>query len=265
MPRIKNLLIVLLLIVIAFASVTRVTTWSTDTKTHTHSIEEIDKKVSTVLKLTAGATAASAVISLLPDDQCTPIANQLAELGKYFLVVLSALYLEKYLVTITGYVAFMVLVPIACLLWGIGYFNEKEYMRTLSYKVLICAVAIFLIVPTSVKVSDLIYEKYSDSVEITLKDSSVFDSNTNSAGSGLASDSENVITRIIGKAEGTVEYVSEVLSNFIESLAIMIVTSCLIPLVVLLFFVWLIKIVFALDAPYRIPILPPLKHRQDRE
>lgn len=256
MTRIRNLLIILLLIVVAFASFTRGTTWSTDKKTHSHSIEEIDKKINTVLKLTAGATAASAVISLLPDDQCTPIAEQLAELGKYFLVVLSALYLEKYLVTITGYVAFPILIPIACLLWGLGYFNKKEYIRTLSYKIIVCAIAIFMVVPASVKVSDLIYEKYEDSVEITLKDSSEFYVDT---------DSESIIKWIVDKAEGTVNYVTEVLSNFIESLAIMIVTSCLIPLVVLVFFVWLIKIVFEIEVPYRLPMLPPLKHHKERD
>ena len=42
------------------------------------------------------------------------IANKLADLSSYFLIVLCAIYLEKYLVTITGYAAFKILVPIAC-------------------------------------------------------------------------------------------------------------------------------------------------------
>ena len=36
--------------------------------------------------------------------------------------------------------------------------------------------------------------------------------------------------------------VENVLNNFIEALAILLVTSCLIPILVLIFFVWLVKI-----------------------
>lgn len=59
----------------------------------------------------------SALITLLPGDTATPIAEKMADVSGYLLVVLCAIYLEKYLVTITGYVAFTYLIPIACGLW----------------------------------------------------------------------------------------------------------------------------------------------------
>ena len=37
------------------------------------------------------------------------------------------------------------------------------------------------------------------------------------------------------------------LSNFIEALAVMIVTSCIIPLLVLLFFLWLVKLILGVN------------------
>ena len=41
--------------------------------------------------------------------------------------------------------------------------------------------------------------------------------------------------------------VENVLNNFIEALAILLVTSCLIPLLVLIFFVWLVKMLLGLN------------------
>ena len=43
----------------------------------------------------------------------------------------------------------------------------------------------------------------------------------------------------------TIENVSSFMDNLLESLAVMIVTSCVIPLLVFLFLVWLVKIVFS--------------------
>ena len=40
---------------------------------------------------------------------------------------------------------------------------------------------------------------------------------------------------------------AKLLNRFIESIAVMIVTSCLIPLLVLLFFLWLVKTVTGID------------------
>lgn len=41
--------------------------------------------------------------------------------------------------------------------------------------------------------------------------------------------------------------VENVLNNFIEALAILLVTSCLIPILVLIFFVWLVKMLLGLN------------------
>ena len=44
------------------------------------------------------------------------------DLSGYFVVVLCAIFLEKYLVTITGFAAFKVLIPIACVLISANVF-----------------------------------------------------------------------------------------------------------------------------------------------
>ena len=54
---------------------------------------------------------------------------------------------------------------------------------------------------------------------------------------------------------GAVEKLKGILNHFLEALAVMLVTSCLIPILVLFFFVWLIKLFLGADLP---PALPPV-------
>lgn len=244
----KKIVFVLALILVAVLSMSKVTDWATDPANHAHSISEIDEKITTVMELTAGATATSAAISFLPDDQCTPIAQEIAELAKYFLIVLSALYLEKYLITVTGFVAFRFLIPIACALLGIGILAKKDALSILSAKIAIGAAVIVLMVPTSILISDLIYESYETNIEDTIesaKDVAIEDTDSPAYNQLL-----QWLTDSIGQAR---DYVSGLLSHFIEALAVMIVTSCIIPILVLLLFVWIIKLIFGVDMSVKLP------------
>ena len=72
----------------------------TDPATYSHTIEVLDHNRTTVLGLTAASAAASAAVSALPDDICTPLAQEISEFTTYFMLILSVVYLEKYLLTI---------------------------------------------------------------------------------------------------------------------------------------------------------------------
>lgn len=245
-----KVLLILALVLVALLSMTKINDWATDPETHRHSIEEIDDKIKTVMELTAGATATSAALSFLPDDQCTPIAQEIAELAKYFLIVLSALYLEKYLITVTGFVAFKILIPVACVCAGIGWIGARDTWKALSEKILIGAVAIFLVVPSSVFISDMIYENYATSIDDTIdsaKEVSIGEQDSEEYNQllGWLKDS-------VGKAR---DYVSGILSHFIEALAVMIVTSCVIPFLVIIFFIWIIKLTMGIDLYAKLPLI----------
>ena len=54
---------------------------------------------------------------------------------------------------------------------------------------------------------------------------------------------------ITGAATAAVEQLKTVLNRFIEALAVMLVTSCLIPILVLLFFAWLVKLMLGIELP----------------
>lgn len=100
-------------LVIAFFSVFVLAGVASSPQFHASTIAALDEKQTTVLELTAASTAASAAITLLPGDTATPIAEKLADLSSGFLLVLCAIYLEKYLLTITGMVTFDFLIPAA--------------------------------------------------------------------------------------------------------------------------------------------------------
>ena len=248
MKIIKNIPLVLAFMIIALISVAKITPRATDPTVHQHTIEMIDIQIDSVLKLTAGATGASAAISLLPDDQCTPIAQQFAELGKYFLIVLSALYLEKYLVTMLGYVSFGAIIPIACFVLCAGMISKKTKAKIFAGKLVIVAFAVYFAIPLGVLASEKVYSNYAENIEQTIGIAdriSIQDEDTSAV--------EKFISWI-GDAAGTiVDYVTGLLSRFIEAIAVMIVTSCLIPILVVLAIVWLLKILFKVDLSFGDP------------
>ena len=166
--KIKVLMVVVPLI-IAFFSVFVVSGIASSVEFHAGSIAALDEKQTTVLELTAASTAASAAITLLPGDTATPIAEKLADLSSGFLVVLCAIYLEKYLRTLTGFAAFNFLSPISCVLYAANVFLKRDGIRTIAKKLLIFGIAIVLVIPVSVQVSNLIEDTYQASIEATIE------------------------------------------------------------------------------------------------
>ena len=109
----KKLLIMAFCVILALFSIFGASKWASAPENHRETIQYLDDRRTAVLELAGASTAASIAITVSPGDIGTPIANKLADLSSYFLLIVSALVLEKYLVTITGYVAFTFLIPIA--------------------------------------------------------------------------------------------------------------------------------------------------------
>lgn len=92
-------------------------------------VASLDEKKSTVMKLAAAAAASSTALSAIPGDATTPIANQIAGLTSYFIIILAALLLEKMLIAVVGHVAFSYLIPVAC---GLGIVKRRGRFFLLS-------------------------------------------------------------------------------------------------------------------------------------
>lgn len=264
----KKILFALIPIVIALLSFFVIARFTSSTEFNAKTIQSLDDKKTTVMELAAASTAASAAITLIPGDVGNPIANKLADLSSYFLIVLCAIYLEKYLVTITGYAAFKILVPIACVFFSGYLLWRKEILRVVAQKFLLFGLAVYLVIPASVKVADMIETTYASSIESTIEtakqttdeiesetgESGQVDDKSSNEKSQSDSDSDSkenaggFFSGLFNKVqEGVSTATANVLNNFIEALAILLVTSCLIPILVLIFFVWLVKMLLGLN------------------
>lgn len=240
-------------VILALASIFGVAKLTTDPAFYQKSIAALEEKQETVLELTAASTAASAAITLLPGDTATPIADKLADLSGYFLIVLCAIFLEKYLLTITAAAAFKVLIPAACAAFAAAalFPRLRRTAGALAWKLALFGVAIMLVIPVGIRVSDLIEDTYQASIAATIqeaKDATDTIQNSQSENaeteqSGLSGFFSKVTDSITGAAAGAVEKLRNVLNRFLEALAVMLVTTCLIPILVLLFFVWLVKLI----------------------
>ncbi len=255
--KIKVLMVVVPLI-IAFFSVFVVSGIASSVEFHAGSIASLDEKQTTVLELTAASTAASAAITLLPGDTATPIAEKLADLSSGFLVVLCAIYLEKYLLTLTGFAAFNFLIPISCVLYAANVFLKRDGIRTIAKKLFIFGIAIVLVIPVSVQVSNLIEDTYQASIEATIENAKQTTGEVENSTEDLTGESEKgflegliskITDGISNVASGISEKVGDMINSFIEALAVLLVTSCVIPILVMLLFVWLVKITFSVSLP----------------
>lgn len=232
---------------------------------HAGTINALEEKRDTVMGLAAASAAASAGITLIPGDVATPIADKLADLSSAFLVVLCAIYLEKYLVTMTFYVAFRYLVPAVCLLLVVNLFWQRDWLQRLMVKLVAFTVVICAVVPASMGLSGMIERTYSDSIEQTIASTEqAVESMENAAGDeeesgGLGGLLNQVVSGVTQAAEQVTEQVKTLLSRFLEALAVMIVTSCVIPAVVLLSFVWLANTILGMNVtlPKSMPHIVP--------
>lgn len=240
-------------VVIALLSLFVLARFAASTEFHAATIEALDEKQTTVAELTAASTAASTAISLIPGDAGTPIADKLADFSSYFLIVFSAIFLEKYLLTVTGYAAFKILIPIGCALFLAGVYWKKESLNRIAVKLAVFGLVIALVIPTSVKVSDMIEKTYQDSIHQTIEtatDSSTYmDEESTEAEGEKEGMIPSVISGIKTAASSAVEKAEQVLNSFIEALAVMLVTTCVIPILVILAFIWISKIFLSSSAP----------------
>ena len=287
----KKRIAAVVLLLVAILSVTVIGKYASAPENHQKTIASLDEKKQTVMELTAASTVTSALITLLPGDTATPIAEKMADVSGYLLIVLCAIYLEKYLVTITGYVAFTYLIPAACVLWILNLFFANATVRKLAAKLAVFGIAIFLVVPASVKISDLIGDTYQAQIEATIEDakstqnilensdpgndtgeaeigtgtteaatantqektnsesgsvSNIFDW-AKDAFSSAKDSVANVVENVTISTEELVQKVENSLNHFIEAVAVMVITSCVIPMLVLLLFFWMVKIVLDVD------------------
>ena len=238
----KKIALITAALAVLLLSVFVISKAAADPANHTQTLESLDEKKEDVLAMTATSAASATAIAAIPGDATTPVANKLADLTSYFLIILMVIFLEKYLVTLTGYAAFNILIPLACILFIAGVCAARHTLKVWAAKIAVFGLVLFFIIPASMQISSSIEETYEVSMENAIQEAEKMTEEINES-----TDSDgNIIEQALDKIAGGV---------FIESIAVMFVTSCLIPIAVLMFVLWLVKVMFEvqINVPRELP------------
>lgn len=245
----QNALWIVLLILLALFSHFVVSAKVSEPSYHAKAIESVNEKKAVVLKLAAASAATSTALTLLPGDIATPIAHQIAELSKYFLFILAVIFLEKVLLGVVGYISFSYIIPIACLLAIIYVLNRKKILLDLAFKLFVFGLIIFIAIPAGMKMGDLIYATNRHSIEtvvdITENNKALIEEKGKDilAEGGFFDKISDLLSEIPVKiGSGITDAIKKGEDNFnafLDAVATLIITTCVIPLLVMLLLVWL--------------------------
>ena len=243
--------IVALLAVLALVSLFPLRETFSSPETYTATISTLDEKKANVTALVASSTALSAGISVLPDDTGSAIADKLMDVSVDLGIVLVVIYLEKYLLTIFGFLSFGVLMPIglAGLAAAVALLGRSAISRTFTHvavRLLLLGAILVSVVPASVWVTDRIDETYETSVAAASVEQETQEQPQSDEGNGGILEFITGIPEAVANlpqtvADGVTSVTQDILDQvnaLVEAFAVMVVTSCAVPVLVLLLFLW---------------------------
>ena len=259
-PMRNRLIMMLICIGIALASFFVVSKWATSVESYRWVIKTLNGLQKKALGLSGTATALATGAAAIPGEAATPIANKLADVAGYMVIVYAVIIVEKYLLTITGYIAFKILFPIGCVLLAAGNFLKNGWKE-------------WGLVPTSAWVTNMVNENYAKSYEadFTLEDTEeLLDEGDTSANADKKDEAQETkdkkfsfsgfLNNAKDKVDDAIDAVGEVateklsafedgLNRIIEGVAVLLVTTCAIPVLVMLSFTWILKGIMGLKIP----------------
>lgn len=226
--------------------------------TYAATIATLDEKKNNVLAMVAASTTASVAITAVPDDVGTPIAEKLMDLSSNLMLITAVIYLEKYLLTIFGFTTFGIFIPLAmlCFILSILLHDRAAVggsFARLARKLIVLGAVLVATVPAGVFVTDMIDRTYEVSYAV---DATQAESTETEEGDSA----DNPLDFILSIPETIVDAASDIseellaqVNRLIEGVAVMLVTSCVIPVLVLLFFLWMANLLLGIniDAPTR--------------
>lgn len=179
-------------------------------------------------------------------------------------IVPAVLYLEKYLLTILSTLAFGALIPLALGLFCAALLmhnnlSTSRVIRVAGTRVLVVAAVLLFLVPTSVWVTERVDSMYQSSIEQAETDAAAnHDQGQDQVPEGEKNENKGFLDSLIDMvtdagealangAQSITDSVVAQVNNLIEGAVVMIVTSCVIPLLVLVAFLWLRHALLGID------------------
>ncbi len=226
------------------------------------SIESIEDSNDTVMRFSAATLSTSLAISALPDDFATPLAESLSDMNIYFVAILVVLFLEKILILYGVKLTLTIILPIAC---GIGILSvllKSDIIKSFAIRLSILGLAVALVVPCSTQLTKVVAADLTAYVEETIVDTEDGAGKLNEAMDG-STEEQTMFERLSELFQTAMDGVSDLMLHFqntirkcMNSIAILILTNCLMPLLSFFILRWVLKETFQLAIP-----LPPMKRR----
>ena len=227
------------------------------------SIQSVEESRSTIMKFSAATLSASLAISALPDDFATPLAQSLSDMNIYFVFLLMILFFEGILLQSGIEAAFGVMIPIACILTAASIAAKKEMLKGLAAKILALALAIAFVVPCSTYATKIVAAELQTYVDETIVET---EEGVGKIDDVIASDSDESDKTIFEKLSDLfhtaiqgmsdlLEYIQNTIRKCLNSIAILIVTNFVMPLLTFFALKWILKETFNAVIP-SVPVVP---------
>ena len=237
--KMQKAIIISILLILSVLSVTLLSPVLSSPQFHKDTLETIDGQKQQAIGLSVAIAGSSTALSTLPDDMASPIAEELADLSFPLFLIVCFLYLEKFLLTTFGWVSGSFLIP-GTLLMAAGFIAFlKETYLVWAKKLFILTLAFMLVIPVGAKVSALIEETFAESINQTyhaashLSDASTEEESSNAFFSFISGLKDNVMS--------LVDTAKNMLNTFVDAIAVLLITSCIIPVLTAFVFIQLIN------------------------
>ena len=218
-------------------------------------VKHLEDSQNTIMKFSGTTIATSLSLSALPNDFASPLASTVSDLNTYFIFIFAVLFVEKLLVIEGIKIALAAIIPAACILYIASLVFEKEGFRKFGKKLLIVGISVILVIPISTHFTEKVCADYLAYVDETIEEA---DAGANKINELMTEDAEDAtffdkltdaFKTAITDVNDLLAYFKNVVKKFVNSQAVMIVTTFVLPMLVMLLFRWLLTELFALHLP----------------
>ena len=234
-------------------------------------VESLEKSRNQIMDFSGATITTSLAITALPDDFGTPLADTLADMNTYFVFVFAVIFVEKLLMIEGIRLAFVYVVPAALVLYILGLLSTKDRIKEFGIKLFIFGMAVVLVIPISTHFTKKICADYLVYVDETINEANDGAEKVNEIMSTEEDEAtifdklSNAFKTAIDGMSDLLAYFENVLKKFANSIAIMIVTTFILPLFVLMIFRWLLNELFTLNlAVPQAKVMLPGKHKEEK-
>lgn len=218
------------------------------------SIESVEDSKDTVMRFAAATLSASVAITLLPDDVATPLADSLADMNIYFVAILMLLFFEKILI-VYGFKLAAIVLPIACAIYALSIILKRDALKSLAVRLSILVLSVALVVPCSTHVTNYVAADLTQYVEATIASTEDGADKVNEA-MDVGEDEKTIFEKLSESFKTAINDVSDLMLHFqnsirkcMNSIAILLMTNCLMPILNFFFLKWVLKETFNIAIP----------------